>query len=121
MKNRLPGSARCGRTSPSGSSALWKTRQARCRKAGVGVGTAPSLWRGWATILLACNDLPGFRGSRFSYVMSLLHPRVIRDLDLGAHGLEVLPANDLFCPLGGDDYIVFSDDLKQIPPHSCDG
>ena len=28
-------------------------------------------------------------------------------------GLEVLPANDLFCPLGGDDYIVFSDDLKK--------
>ena len=56
---------------------------------------------------------PGFRGSRFSYVMSLLHPRVIRDLDLGAHGLEVLPANDLFCPLGGDDYIVFSDEVKK--------
>jgi phytoene dehydrogenase-like protein len=56
---------------------------------------------------------PGFRASRFSYVMSLLHPRVIRDLQLKAFGLEVLPANDLFCPLGGDDYIVFSDDLKK--------
>jgi phytoene dehydrogenase-like protein len=56
---------------------------------------------------------PGFRASRFSYVMSLLHPRVIRDLELGSFGLEVLPANDLFCPLGGDDYIVFSDDVKK--------
>jgi phytoene dehydrogenase-like protein len=28
-------------------------------------------------------------------------------------GLEVLPANDLFCPLYGDDYIVFSDDLRR--------
>src|SRR6202050_1862061 len=56
---------------------------------------------------------PGFRGSRFSYVMSLLHPRVIRDLELGSLGLEVLPANDLFCPLGGDDYIVYSDDMKK--------
>ena len=56
---------------------------------------------------------PGFRASRFSYVMSLLHPRVIRDLELKAFGLEVLPANDLFCPLGGDDYIVFSDDLQK--------
>ncbi len=56
---------------------------------------------------------PGFRASRFSYVMSLLHPRVIRDLELHACGLEVLPANDLFCPLGGDDYIVYSDDLKK--------
>ena len=57
---------------------------------------------------------PGFRASRFSYVMSLLHPRVIRDLELPSHsGLQVLPANDLFCPLGGDDYIVFSDDFEQ--------
>jgi len=56
---------------------------------------------------------PGFRGSRFSYVMSLLHPRIIRDLELAAYGLEVLPANDLFCPLGGDDYIIFSDDLRK--------
>jgi phytoene dehydrogenase-like protein len=53
---------------------------------------------------------PGFRASRFSYVMSLLHPRVIADLELRAFGLEMLPASDLFCPLGGDEYIVFSDD-----------
>ena len=57
---------------------------------------------------------PGFRASRFSYVMSLLHPRVMRDLELKSFGLEVLPANDLFCPLGGDDYIVFSDDVAKI-------
>ncbi|MBV8496612.1 MAG: NAD(P)/FAD-dependent oxidoreductase, partial [Gammaproteobacteria bacterium] len=56
---------------------------------------------------------PGFRASRFSYVMSLLHPRVIRDLELNSFGLEVLPANDLFCPLGGEDYIVFSDDVAK--------
>ena len=56
---------------------------------------------------------PGFRASRFSYVMSLLHPRVIRDLELDALGLTVLPANDLFCPLGGDDYIIYSDDMKK--------
>jgi phytoene dehydrogenase-like protein len=56
---------------------------------------------------------PGFRASRFSYVMSLLHPRIIRDLELRAMGLDVLPANDLFCPLGGDDYIVFSDDVRK--------
>lgn len=56
---------------------------------------------------------PGFRASRFSYVMSLLHPRVIRELELASLGLEVLPANDLFCPLGGDDYVVFSDDVAR--------
>ena len=56
---------------------------------------------------------PGFRGSRFAYVMSLLHPRVIRELELHALGLELLPASDLFCPLGGDEYIVYSDDLGK--------
>jgi len=56
---------------------------------------------------------PGFRASRFSYVMSLLHPRIIRELELAALGLEVLPANDLFCPFGGDEYILYSDDLKK--------
>jgi phytoene dehydrogenase-like protein len=56
---------------------------------------------------------PGFRASRFSYVMSLLHPRIMRDLELNSFGLQVLPANDLFCPLGGNEYIVFSDDLKK--------
>src|SRR4029077_3721631 len=56
---------------------------------------------------------PGFRASRFSYVMSLLHPRVMRDLELKAHRLQVLSANDLSCPLGDDDYIVFSDDQQK--------
>jgi phytoene dehydrogenase-like protein len=56
---------------------------------------------------------PGFRASIFSYVMSLLHPRVIAELELRKFGLEVLPANDLFCPLYGNDYIVFSDDMKK--------
>ena len=56
---------------------------------------------------------PGFRASRFSYVMSLLHPRIIRELELDSLGLQVLPANDLFCPLGGNDYILYSDDLKK--------
>jgi phytoene dehydrogenase-like protein len=56
---------------------------------------------------------PGFRASRFSYVMSLLHPRIIRDLELQDLGLQVLPANDLFCPLGDDDYILYSDDLQK--------
>ena len=36
---------------------------------------------------------PGFRASIFSYLMSLLHPRIIRDFELRAHGLEVLPCS----------------------------
>ena len=53
---------------------------------------------------------PGFRGSIFSYVMSILHPRIIADLELRRFGLEVLPANDLFCPLWNDDQLIFSAD-----------
>jgi len=56
---------------------------------------------------------PGFRTSTFSYVMSLLHPKVIRDLGLRDLGLTVLPATDLFCPIGRDDYIVFSGDVSR--------
>ena len=55
---------------------------------------------------------PGFRASIFSYVMSILHPRIIADLELRRFGLEVLPANDLFCPLWNDDQLVFSSDVK---------
>jgi phytoene dehydrogenase-like protein len=53
---------------------------------------------------------PGFRTSTFSYVMSLLHPKVIHDLGLR---LTVLPATDLFCPIGKDDYVMFSGDVAE--------
>ena len=33
---------------------------------------------------------PGFRNSVASYTVSLLNPKVIRDLDLARHGLEVI-------------------------------
>ncbi|MCP4046403.1 MAG: NAD(P)/FAD-dependent oxidoreductase [Gammaproteobacteria bacterium] len=56
---------------------------------------------------------PGFRASTFSYVMSLLHPKVIRDLELRDLGLTVLPANDMFCPIGKDDYLIFSGDVAK--------
>ncbi len=56
---------------------------------------------------------PGFRTSTFSYVMSLLHPKVIRDLELRDLGLTVLPANDVFCPLGRDDFLIFSGDVAK--------
>ena len=56
---------------------------------------------------------PGFRASIFSYLMSLLHPRIIADLELKRHGLEVLPCSDMLSPLGGEDYILFSDDIAK--------
>ena len=47
---------------------------------------------------------PGFRNSTASYTVSLLHPRVIRDLGLAGHGLRVVErpfANFLPLPDGG--------------------
>ena len=57
--------------------------------------------------------VPGFKFSVFSYLMSLLHPKVIADLELRSHGFEVLPASDMFSPLPGGDHIVFSDSVEK--------
>jgi len=56
---------------------------------------------------------PGFRASIFSYLMSTLHPRIIADLELKRHGLEIMPCSDMPSPLDGDDYIVFSDNVAR--------
>jgi phytoene dehydrogenase-like protein len=56
---------------------------------------------------------PGFRFSVFSYVVSLLRPEIIRELDLPGHGLDILPLDGTFTPLraghgpkaGGGDYL----------------
>ena len=56
---------------------------------------------------------PGFRASIFSYLMSLLHPRIIREFELKRHGLEVLPCSDMVSPLQGDDYILFSENMAK--------
>ena len=48
---------------------------------------------------------PGFRNSTASYTVSLLNPKVIRDLRLAAHGLEVIErpfSNFLPLTTGGD-------------------
>jgi phytoene dehydrogenase-like protein len=48
--------------------------------------------------------VPGFRFSVASYVVSLLRPEIIRDLDLPGHGLDILPLDGTFTPLH-DDYL----------------
>jgi phytoene dehydrogenase-like protein len=56
---------------------------------------------------------PGFRFSVFSYVVSLLRPEIIRELQLPHHGLDILPLDGTFTPLhegagpvsGGGDYL----------------
>jgi phytoene dehydrogenase-like protein len=45
---------------------------------------------------------PGFRFSVASYVVSLLRPEIIRELNLPRHGLEILPLDGTFTPLEGD-------------------
>ncbi|HZU51017.1 MAG TPA: NAD(P)/FAD-dependent oxidoreductase [Sphingomicrobium sp.] len=50
--------------------------------------------------------LPGFRNSAASYTVSLLQPKVIRDLELERHGLKVvLRKTDNFLP-GDGDYLL---------------
>jgi phytoene dehydrogenase-like protein len=45
---------------------------------------------------------PGFRFSEASYVVSLLRPEIVRELDLPRHGFAVLPLDGTFTPLEGD-------------------
>src|SRR6187549_3522177 len=42
---------------------------------------------------------PGFRFSVFSYVVSLLRPEIIRELELPKHGLDILPLDGTFTPV----------------------
>jgi phytoene dehydrogenase-like protein len=43
--------------------------------------------------------VPGFKFSVFSYVVSLLRPEIIRELELPKHGLEILPLDGTITPL----------------------
>src|ERR687891_2070403 len=47
---------------------------------------------------------PGYKFTEFSYVVSLLRPEIIRDLELARHGLEILPLDGTITPLD-DDYL----------------
>jgi len=48
---------------------------------------------------------PGFKFSVFSYVVSLLRPEIIRDLELPRHGLQILPLESTITPLDNGDYL----------------
>jgi len=65
---------------------------------------------------------PGFRFSVASYVVSLLRPEIIRELDLPRHGLEILPLDGTFTPLeNGDSLWRVNDHAKtrrEIARHS---
>ncbi|MGH7618448.1 MAG: phytoene desaturase family protein [Gemmatimonadaceae bacterium] len=48
---------------------------------------------------------PGFKFSVFSYVVSLLRPEIIRELELPRHGLQILPLESTVTPLDNGDYL----------------
>jgi phytoene dehydrogenase-like protein len=65
---------------------------------------------------------PGFRFSVCSYVVSLLRPQIIQELDLPRHGLEILPLDGTFTPLPDGDFLWRMNDhaatRREIARHS---
>ena len=65
---------------------------------------------------------PGFLFSECSYVVSLLRPEIIRELDLPRHGLEILPLDGTFSPMPSGDYLWRVNDhaksIRDIRRHS---
>jgi len=55
---------------------------------------------------------PGYRFSVYSYVVSLLRPEIIRELELPRHGLEILPLDGTITPLDHDS-------LWRVNDHSA--
>ncbi len=66
--------------------------------------------------------VPGFQFSVCSYVVSLLRPEIIRELDLPRHGLEILPLDGTFTPMPSGDYLWRVNDhartFREIARHS---
>src|SRR5260370_7552911 len=66
--------------------------------------------------------IPGFLFSECSYVVSLLRPEIIRELDLPRHGLEILPLDGTFSPIPTPDYLCPVNDpptsIHHLPPPS---
>jgi phytoene dehydrogenase-like protein len=62
---------------------------------------------------------PGFRFSVFSYVVSLLRPEIIRDLDLPKHGLQILPLESTVTPLDNGDYLASWADPDESRRELC--
>jgi phytoene dehydrogenase-like protein len=66
--------------------------------------------------------VPGFLFSECSYVVSLLRPEIIRELDLPRHGLEILPLDGTFTPMADGNYLWRMNDhgrtVREIRRHS---
>jgi phytoene dehydrogenase-like protein len=66
---------------------------------------------------------PGFKFTVASYVVSLLRPEIVRDLELPRHGLEMLPLESTFTPLPNGDYLMRGPDhettRRELARHSA--
>lgn len=66
---------------------------------------------------------PGFKYTVCSYVISLLRPQIIADLDLPAHGFELLPLNGTLTPTRDGDYLMrwhdSGDTRRELIRHSA--
>lgn len=79
---------------------------------------------GWRVLVLERRHLTGgaavteevvpkFRFSVASYVVSLLRPQIIRELELHRHGLELLPLDGTFTPMPNGDYLWRTNDRQK--------
>lgn len=99
-----------------------------------GLTAAAYLARAGRTVLvLERRHVPGgaavteevFRGFKFSvcsYVVSLLRPEIIRELDLPRHGLDILPLDGTFTPMPDGNHLWRMNDhartRREIARHS---
>ncbi len=65
---------------------------------------------------------PGFKYTVYSYVVSLLRPEVIQELELSKHGLHLIPSDGSFVPMEDGNYFAsYSDEassLEEVRRHS---
>ncbi|MFT5143140.1 MAG: phytoene dehydrogenase-like protein [Thalassolituus oleivorans] len=66
---------------------------------------------------------PGFKYTVCSYVVSLLRPDIIEELELPRHGFELLPLNGTLTPTGDGDYVMrwhdAGDTRRELMRHSA--
>ncbi len=65
---------------------------------------------------------PGFKYTVCSYVVSLLRPEVIRELELAKHGLHIMPYHTAFAPMEDGNYFAYYADAastrEELKRHS---
>ena len=68
------------------------------------------------------EKFPGFKYTVCSYVVSLLRPEVIHELELPKHGLQIVPLEGAFAPMeNGDSFTSYADPgmaREEIKRHS---